>query len=83
MQNVQFLALGHALDCADLAALRLCAQNEARADEAAIDGDGTRAAIARAAAFFSAGQAEAVAQHVHQAFIRLAQKLDGIAVDGG
>ena len=49
----------------------------------AVDDDGAGAAIAGAAAFLAAGQVELVAQHVEQRLLRLAQKLGGLAVDGG
>ena len=58
------------------------AEHEAGADEAAIDDDAAGAAVAGAAAFLGAGQAEAVAQHVEQRFIGWQTNSTGIAVDG-
>ena len=67
----------------DLAALGLGAQHQAGADEPAVEHDAAGAAIAGAAAFLAAGQAEPVAQHVEQRLVGLAEILDGIAVDRG
>src|SRR5579871_3767818 len=58
LQGMQLLALGHAFDGLDLAALGLRSQHEAGADESAIEHDTACPAIAGAAALFAAGQPE-------------------------
>src|SRR6185503_11821895 len=82
LQRMQLVALGHALDGGDRPAVRLHAQHQARAHEAAVDGDAAGAAVAGRAAFLGAGEAQLVAQHVEQRLLRLAQELHGIAVHG-
>src|SRR5690606_1931567 len=72
---------GHALDGLELAAVHLRTEHETGADQPAIEFDAAGAAVARAAAFLGAGQAQAVAQHVKQRLIRFAHILNSIAVD--
>src|SRR5262249_25611573 len=83
LQRMQRLARGHALDGADLTPLGLGAQHQAGEDEAVVEDDAAGAAIAGAAAFFAASEAEPVAQHVEQALLGLAEIFGGVAVDGG
>ena len=64
-------------------ALGLHAQHQAGADQPAIADDAAGAAIAGGAAFLAAGQVQRVAQDVQHRFLRLAQELDRLAVDGG
>ena len=65
------------------AAFGLGAEHQAGADEPAVDRDAAGAAVAGAAAFLRAGQAQAVAQHVEQRLVGLADEFDGVAVDRG
>src|SRR5438132_11481594 len=74
LQRVQRLALGHALDGLDLAAGHLATQDQAGADQPAIQHDAARPAIAGRAAFLAADQIERVAQHVEQRVLRLAEE---------
>jgi hypothetical protein len=83
LQRVQFVAIGHAFDGADLAAFDLGAEHQARTDKPAVDGDTTGAAVAGAAAFLGAGETETVAQNVEQRFIGFADEIDLVAVDDG
>src|SRR4029077_3769056 len=76
LYRVQLVALGDALHRCDLAAFGFGPEHQARADDLAVEDDGARAAIARAAAFLAAGQVELVAQHVEQGLLRLAEELD-------
>src|SRR5207248_9034090 len=59
LERMQLVAIGDALDRADLAALRLGTEHQAGADDTAIESDGTGAAIAGAAAFLAAGKPDA------------------------
>ena len=72
LQRMQRGAIGHAFDGFDLAAFGLDAEDQAGADQTAIDGDRAGAAVAGAAAFLGAGEADAVAQRVEQRLIGLA-----------
>jgi len=80
---MQLLALRHAFDGADLTAFGLGGEHQAGTDQAIIQHDATRAAIAGRAAFLRAGQPERAAQGVEHGVTRLAQKLRRLAVDGG
>ena len=71
------------LDGGDAGALGLGGQHQAGVHQPAVEDDAAGAAIAGAAAFLGAGEPELVAQHVEQRLLRLAQELDGLAVDGG
>ena len=66
----------------DVAALGLDGEDEAGVDEASIEDDVARAAVAIVAAFFYARQSQLVAQHFEQALARLAEELDRLTVDG-
>ena len=81
LQNAEHALRGESLDGRDVFALRLDAEHQARTDRAAIDHHGARAAIAGQASFLRAGEFEHVAQGFEQALARLAQELDGFAVD--
>ena len=83
LHRVQFVTLGDALDGLDLVAFRLGSEHQTGADDLAIEDDGAGAAIARAAAFLATRQVELVAEHVEQGLLRLAEELDGLAVDDG
>ena len=74
---------GKTLDRADLLALGLDGQHQTRIDEDAVNGDGTRAAVAVVAAFLGAGEAERLAQYFEQALARLAEKFGRLPVDRG
>ena len=82
LQRVQLVALGHAFDGADFLAVHFRGQHQARADEAAVDGDGARAAVARRATFLGADQLEFVAQDFEEGLISFAKGFDGVAVNG-
>src|SRR6266404_5333065 len=83
LQGMQLVALGHALDGLDVDALGFSAQDQAGTDQTPVQHDAAGPAIARAAAFLAAGQAEAIAQHVEKRLFRLADVFDGIAVNLG
>src|SRR5205085_2579115 len=61
---------------------RLHRQHEAARHEVAIQMDGARAAVAGAAAFLWAGEAEILAERVEQRDVRRHEHLDGLAVHG-
>src|SRR5271166_1768887 len=82
LQNAEHALGGESLDGLDVAALSLDAEHQARAYRAAVDQHGARAAIAGEASFFGPGELEHVAQGFEQALARLAEELDGFAVDG-
>ena len=65
------------------AALGLGAEHQAGTDETTVQRHRTGAAIAGAAAFLGAGEAEPAAQCVEQRLVRRAEKLARIAVDRG
>src|ERR1700730_2154 len=83
LHRVQFVTLGDALDGLDLVAFRLGSEHQTGADDLAVEDDGAGAAIARAASFLAARQVELVTQHIEQGLLRLAEELDGLAVDDG
>jgi hypothetical protein len=58
----------------------LAAEDEAGADEAAVQRDAAGAAVARGAAFLAAREMERVAEHVEQRVLRLAEELDLVPV---
>ena len=60
-----------ALDRDDLAAVGLDRQHEARVDDAVVEPDRARAALAHEAALLGAGQAQVVAQRVEQRVVLL------------
>src|SRR5690606_5259186 len=80
LQRMQRLATAHAFDGLDRLAVRLDAEHQARAYEAPIHHDAAGAAIAGAAAFLGARQLQLVAQDIEQRLLRLAERLDRIAV---
>src|SRR5580658_4547167 len=82
LQNVEHAVGSKSLDGVDFLALRLDAQHQARAYCAAVEHYGACAAIASQASFLRAGEFQHVAQGFEQALARLAQELDGFAVDG-
>jgi hypothetical protein len=67
LDRVEGVAVGQALDRDDLGALGLAGQDQAGADQDAVQVDGAGAALALLAGVLGAGQAEALAQHVQQA----------------
>src|ERR1700722_5146228 len=83
LQRMQVVAVRHALDGLDRVPFGLDGEHQARADEAAVDGDAAGAAVARAAPLLAAGEIELVAQHIEQRELRLAQELGRLAVDRG
>jgi hypothetical protein len=80
---MQLVALGHALDGAELVAFGFDREHQAGADEVAIDGDAAGAAIAGRAAFLGAGEAERPAQRIEHGVVGLAEKFRRLAVDRG
>ena len=64
-----------------LAAFGFDAEDEAGADETAVDLHAAGAAVTRAAAFLGTRQAQPVTQYIQQGFVRKAQKLRAIAID--
>src|SRR6202043_2044216 len=83
LHRVQLVALGDALDGRDLVAVRFDPEHQARADDVPVENYRAGAAIARAEAFLAARQVELVAVHGLQGLLRLAEELDGLAVDYG
>jgi len=83
LQRMEIVALRQALDGLDRVPFGLDRKHQARADQATIDNYAAGAAVARTAPLLAAGQMELVTQHVQQSELRLAQKLRGLAVDGG
>src|SRR5215467_6222888 len=83
LQGMQLVAPRHALNGPDRIAVGLYAQHQAGAHQPAINRDAASTAVAGRAAFLGPGQSELVTQAVEQGFLRVAQELDGIAVDGG
>src|SRR6266545_248320 len=72
---------GEALDRGDPRALGPLHRHQARAHGLAVLDDHTAAAVAVGAAVFDAGQAQIVAQHVHQVGLRRGADLALLAVD--
>src|SRR5258705_5146354 len=64
-------------------AFRFGGEHLAGTDEAIIQRDAARAAIAGRAAFLRAGQGERPTQRIEHGVTRLAQTLRGLAVNGG
>src|SRR5450759_4403146 len=83
LQRVEIMAPRQALDRLDRVTFGLDRKQQARADQSTVDHHAAGSAVARAASLFAAGQMELVTQHVQQSELRLAQKLGGLAVDGG
>src|SRR4029450_9556924 len=83
LQRVELVAVRHALDGLDLAAPGVGAEDEAGANELAVEHDAAGAAVAGAAPFLGAGEAQPVAQDVEQRLTRLADEVYGVAVDRG
>src|SRR5215217_350009 len=82
LYRVEGVVGGQALDGGDLGALGLAGQDQAGADQDAVQVDRTRAALALLAGVLGAGQAEALAQHVQQALaLPDVVGLAGLAVD--
>ena len=65
-----------------VAAARLHGQHQAARDGLAVQVDGAGAAVAGAAAFLGAGEAQVLAQGIEQRDVGLDEHLDGLAVDG-
>src|SRR5437867_1997768 len=80
LEGMERLAGGHALDGLDRPPGHLAAEDEARADEAPVERDAARPAVARGAALLAAGQVERVAEHVEQRLLRLAEELHRVPV---
>jgi hypothetical protein len=74
--------LAQALDCVDRCPVRLDGENRARLHGAAVEVHGARAALGRVATDMRAGDAEVVAQEVHEQLPRLNLSLPSLAVDG-
>src|ERR1035437_2295038 len=83
LQRVEIMAPRHALDRLDRVTFGFDRKHQARADQATVDHHAAGAAVARAASLFAAGQVELVTQYIQQGELRLAQKLGGLAIDGG
>ena len=83
LQGMQLFAIRHAFDGFDLGAFGFNAENQAGADQPAVDHDAACAAIAGAAAFLGARKAKPVTQDGQQAFIRRAKEIGFVAIDGG
>ena len=83
LQDVQVFAVGHAFDGFDLGAVYFNAQNEAGANDTAIDGDAAGTTVAGRTAFLRAGQVQLVAEYIQQALGRLAKDIDFIPIDRG
>ena len=77
-----FSPLRHALDGADLVALRFDREHQAGADQAIVERDRAGAAIAGGAAFLGAGERQRPAQRVEHGVDRLAEEFHRLAVDG-
>src|SRR5262249_61766344 len=58
----------------------LAAEHQTRAYQPAVQHDAAGAAVARGTAFLAAGQMERVPEDVEQGLLRLAEKLDRVAV---
>src|SRR5437870_3490049 len=80
LQGMERFALGHPLDRLDAPPVDLAAQHEARAHQAPVQRDAAGAAVTGGAAFLATGQVERVPEDVEQRLLRLAQKLDRVAV---
>src|SRR5581483_3071903 len=78
----QLVAVGEPLDGLDLAAVRLDCEQHAALEQAAVDDDGARAAVAGVAADVASGEVEVVAQEVDEQLPRLDVALVHRAVDG-
>ncbi len=75
-------ALGQAFDRPELRAIGLADRHEAAVDHLAVEDDRAGAALALAAAFLGAGEAEVLAQHVEEAAHAGHGDLARLAVDG-
>ena len=82
LERVERAALLHALDGTDLRAVRLDGEHRARLRAGAVDVDRAGAAVARVAAGVGAGEAELVAEEMHEQEARLDVRLVNGAVDG-
>jgi len=80
LQRVQFVAIGQTFDSLYGAALRFRAQHQTRTNQLTVNRYATGTAIASAAPFFGANQAESVTQYIQQSFATLADILNGVAV---
>ena len=80
---MQSVTLRHAFDGAQLMAFGFDGEHQAGTDQAIVQHDAARAAIAGRAAFLRAGQAERPAQRIEHGVTGLAQKLRRLAIDGG
>src|SRR5262249_11336043 len=83
LQRVQPLRRGQPLDRRDRAAFDLGGHHQTRIDQAAVEEDVARPAVAVVATLPGARQAQLVAQRLQQALARLAQKVSVLAVDLG
>jgi hypothetical protein len=82
LHRVQRVAVGDVLDGLDRAALGLHRQQRARLDRLAIDMDDAGAALAGVAADMGAGEAERLAQELHQQGAPLDRRRNRLAVHG-
>ena len=83
LQRMQLVAMGHALDGLHRFTLDLGSQHEAGTHQPIVDQDAARAAVARTATFFGAGEREFVTQDVEQSHLGVTEKLVLISIDGG
>ncbi len=81
LQRMQYAGGREPFDGRDFFALRLDAEHQARADDAAVDQHAACAAVASQASFLGAGKFDHVAQSFEQALTRLAEEFDGFAVN--
>ena len=63
-----------------IATFRLSTEHQARTDQLTVDRYAASTAIASAAAFFGANQAQSVTQHIQHRFTTLANIFNGVAV---
>src|SRR6185295_12521360 len=82
LQELARRSLGDPFDRLDSPALALEERHETGEDRLAVHHHRAGAAFAFAAAFLRAGEAEVLAEHVEQAFHRMAFRFDRLAVEG-
>src|SRR5437879_8637128 len=82
LQRMDLASFGQTLDGVDLRAVGLHGGDGARFRAAAVDHDGTGAALAGIASDMRACQAQLVAQEVHEQHTRVDGRFANLAVDG-
>src|SRR5262249_49834944 len=80
LERMEPLPVRHALDGLDPPAAHLAAQDEAGADQPAVERDAAGATVARGAALLAPGQVQRVPEHVEQRLLGLAEELDVVSV---